>query len=135
MPVWKRRAPQREPWCGNSTSSYGGSVADFVIREWRLDPFPGNQAPLHVHHRGDEAFYVLDGMLDVQDGATRHRLEPGGLHVVTAGSPHTFATVGDTGASVLVVMTPEIDALVAALHSGQHADVVTLWERYHSSLA
>lgn len=33
----------------------------FVIREWNLVPYPGDQAPVHVHHRGDEAFYVLDG--------------------------------------------------------------------------
>lgn len=42
-------------------------MADFDIREWTLDPYPGDQAPLHIHHRGDEAFYVLDGRLDVQD--------------------------------------------------------------------
>ncbi|GAB3067444.1 cupin domain-containing protein [Pedococcus soli] len=110
-------------------------MAAFVIREWRLDPFPGDQAPLHVHHRGDEAFYVLDGLLDVQDGTLRHRLEPGSLHVVTAGSPHTFATVGDTGARILVIMSPEVDALVAALHSGESSDLASVWEQHHSSLA
>ncbi|MGH3508727.1 MAG: cupin domain-containing protein [Nocardioidaceae bacterium] len=109
-------------------------MADFVIREWTLAPYAGDQAPLHIHHRSDEAFYVLDGLLDVQDGADRHRLVTGQFHVVTAGSMHTFATVSDAPVRVLAVMTPEIDELVRRLHGGEIEDVAALWARYHSSL-
>lgn len=31
-------------------------MADFVLREWNLAPYPGDQAPPHIHHRSDEAF-------------------------------------------------------------------------------
>lgn len=113
---------------------YGAEMPDFVIREWTLQPYPGDQAPLHVHHRGDEAFYVLDGRLDVQDGDSRHRLAAGDLHVVSAGSVHTFATVDDTPARVLVVMTPEIDRLIQRLHAGDIGDMAALWSEHHSSL-
>lgn len=109
-------------------------MSDFVIREWRLRPYPGDQAPLHVHHRGDEGFIVLDGRIEVQDGATRHRLERGQLHVVRAGSAHTFATVGDEGARVLCVMTPEIDRLVRRLHEPDVADLAAVWAEHHSAL-
>ena len=109
-------------------------MADFVIREWTLDPYPGDQAPLHVHHRGDEAFYVLAGRLDVQDGDTRRRLEAGRLHVVAAGSAHTFATVDDSPVRVLVVMTPEIDQLIQRLHAEKVHDMAALWAEHHSSL-
>ena len=109
-------------------------MPDFVIREWTLSPYPGDQAPLHVHHRGDEAFYVLDGRLDVRDGEASHRLETGGLHVVSAGSAHTFATVDDDPVRLLVVMTPEIDRLVERLHSGDVDDMAALWAEHHSSL-
>lgn len=105
-----------------------------MIREWSLAPHDGDQAPLHVHHRGDEAFYVLDGRLEVQDGGTRHRLMTGDLHVVPAGSPHTFATVGDTTVRLLVVMTPEIDRLVARLHSDDVGDPAAVWAEHRSSL-
>ena len=46
---------------------------NFVIRDWRLDASEGDQAPLHVHHGGEEAFICLDGQLEVEvDGyATR----------------------------------------------------------------
>lgn len=110
-------------------------MADFVIKEWTLEPYPGDQAPRHVHHRGDEAFYVLTGAIDVLDGEQRHCLVAGQLHTVSAGHVHTFATVDDVGARVLVVMTPEIDALVTALHTGESSDLQALWAAHHSSLA
>jgi mannose-6-phosphate isomerase-like protein (cupin superfamily) len=109
-------------------------VADFVIREWNLEPYPGDMAPLHVHHRGDEAFIVLEGRLAVQDAGVRHVLEVGELHVVQAGSAHTFATVGGEGARVLCVMTPEIDALIQRLHE-PGVDLSAVWAQHHSSLA
>lgn len=108
-------------------------MSDFVIREWNLAPYPGDQAPPHVHHRGDEAFFVLEGELDVRDGDERHRLSAGEWRTIEAGSIHTFATVGDAGARVLVVMTPEIDTLVTALHEG--GVDAGVWARHHSSLA
>lgn len=105
-----------------------------MLREWTLEPYPGDQAPLHVHHYGDEAFYVLDGQLEVVDDGTRHHLRTGEMHTVAAGSAHTFATVGDSVARVLVVMTPEIDALVRRLHSGPIDDVAALWAAHNSAL-
>ena len=103
-----------------------------MIREWNLSGYPTDQAPLHVHHAGDEGFIVLDGLLEVQDGETRHHLEAGQLHVVRAGSAHTFAT--HTGARVLCVMTPEIDSLVHDLHDPDVTDLAAVWAAHRSSL-
>src|SRR5690349_12773087 len=91
-------------------------MSTFVIREWNLEPYPGDQAPVHVHHVGDEAFIVLDGRLEVRDGGASHVLEAGQWHLVRAGAAHTFATAGDEGARVLCVMTEEIDELIQRLH-------------------
>jgi mannose-6-phosphate isomerase-like protein (cupin superfamily) len=108
---------------------------DFVIRRWDLAPYPGDQAPPHVHHRSDEAFCVLRGRLEVLVGDTRRVLEQGDYLTVPAGTTHTFATVEATGAQVLVVMTPEVDQLIEALHTAstdeQRADV---WARYNSEV-
>lgn len=104
---------------------------DFVIREWNLSPYPGDMAPLHVHHAGDEGFIVLEGLLEVQDGDVRHHLGAGQLHVVRAGAAHTFAT--RTGARVLCVMTPEIDRLVQRLHDPDVVDLDRVWTEHRSS--
>jgi quercetin dioxygenase-like cupin family protein len=87
-------------------------VSAFVMRRWNLQPYPFPQAPLHVHDRGDEGFVVLTGLLDVTLGSEVRRLRPGDFALVDAGTPHTFATVDDTPTSVLVAMTPDVDALV-----------------------
>jgi mannose-6-phosphate isomerase-like protein (cupin superfamily) len=110
-------------------------VNDFVIRRWDLEPYPGAQAPPHVHHRSDEAFCVLSGRLEVLVGESRHVLEQGDFLTVPAGTTHTFATVGTGGAQVLVVMTPEVDELIQALHAASDDEErAAVWARYHSEV-
>jgi mannose-6-phosphate isomerase-like protein (cupin superfamily) len=106
-------------------------MADFVIRRWDLAHYPGNQAPPHVHERGDEAFCVLRGRLRVLVGDEWLLLGPGAHATVPAGTTHTFATVDEEGADVLVVMAPEVDELVTALHT-ETGDRSALWARYHA---
>ena len=110
-------------------------MADFVIRDWRLDPYDGDQAPLHIHHAGEEAFICLDGELEVFVDGSRERVAPGAFHVVPRGSPHTFAS--RSGAHVLAVMSVvEIAELIDGLHADLSSDELSaLWSRCRSSLA
>jgi len=108
---------------------------DFVIRDWELGHYRGDQAPPHVHHRSDEAFCVIRGRLSVLVGAARRVLEPGDHVVIPAGARHTFATVDEGGARVLAVMTPEVDQLVAELHAvSTDEERAAVWARYHSGV-
>jgi mannose-6-phosphate isomerase-like protein (cupin superfamily) len=109
-------------------------MADFVLRRWDLDPYPGDQAPLHVHRSGDEGFVVLQGRLDVVLGTKRQRLESGEFIVVPAGTPHTFATVGDEHVSLVVSMTPDIDELVRTLHTVPAEEMSAVWARFDSAV-
>jgi mannose-6-phosphate isomerase-like protein (cupin superfamily) len=109
-------------------------MADFVMRRWDLTPYPEPQAPLHVHDRGDEGFVVLAGELDVTLGPEVRRLGPGEFVVVPAGTVHTFATVGELPTSVLVTMTPNIDALVRELHEVPEEERPLVWARHHSRM-
>ena len=109
-------------------------MSDFVLRDWRLDASDGDQAPLHVHHGGEEAFICLGGQLEVEVDGVRHDVAPGTFIVVPRGAVHTFSTPG--GAHVLAVMSPEIAALVDELHTPKSADDrKALWGRYDSALA
>ena len=109
-------------------------MADFVLRRWDLDPYPGDQAPLHVHRSADEGFVVLTGRLDVVLDTKRHRLESGEFIVVPAGTAHTFATVDDEPVSVVVSMTPDIDELVRMLHTVPPQEMPDVWARFDSML-
>ncbi|MFI5909961.1 hypothetical protein [Dactylosporangium sp. NPDC051541] len=54
---------------------------------------------------------------------------------IPAGTTHTFATVDDGGADVVAVMTPEVDALVAALHGATtDEERAAVWARHNSSV-
>jgi quercetin dioxygenase-like cupin family protein len=102
------------------------------MRRWDLEPYPFPQAPLHVHEQGDEGFIVLRGLLDVTVGAEVRRLEPGEFVLVEAGTPHTFATVDDSATSVLVAMTPDVDALVRELHEVPEEERPLVWARHRA---
>jgi mannose-6-phosphate isomerase-like protein (cupin superfamily) len=65
----------------------------------------GLQSPLHVHHREDEGFYVLDGTVTIVVGDETVELGPGQHGFGPRGIPHRF-TVGPDGAHMIWVLTP-----------------------------
>ena len=87
-----------------------GSVADaFVIAEWRdvggtEDP-PRLIAPRHLHHRDDEAWYVVEGALCVQKGPDVVEARTGASVFVPRGTPHTYWNPGPGPVRYLLVMT------------------------------
>lgn len=108
-------------------------MVDFVIREWRLEPSEGDQAPPHIHHSGEEAFVCVSGDLEVLVAGTRQPVAPGDFILVPRGTVHTFAT--RAGAHVFAVMSPEIADLIDGLHTPlSDAERAALWERCRSSL-
>jgi len=66
---------------------------------------PGYQAPLHVHHREDEAFWVLDGRVTLHIGDARLGAGPGDYAFGPRDVPHRF-DVGDEGCRMLFILTP-----------------------------
>jgi hypothetical protein len=62
--------------------------------------------PVHLHHRTEEGFYVVDGELALRlDGDALIR-GPGSYVLVRAGRPHTFRNPSDRPATYLTVMSP-----------------------------
>jgi quercetin dioxygenase-like cupin family protein len=63
----------------------GGS---FTFLEWSAPA--GFGPPRHVHHREDEAFYLLSGSLTVECGEQRWRAAAGALIFLPHGIQHAF---------------------------------------------
>jgi mannose-6-phosphate isomerase-like protein (cupin superfamily) len=65
----------------------------------------GYEAPLHVHHREDEGFWILDGRVVFEVGATRIEAGAGDYAFGPRGVPHRFK-VGEMGCRMLFILTP-----------------------------
>ena len=66
---------------------------------------PGAEAPLHVHHNEDEAFWVLDGEVTLEIGETTIEAHAGDYAFGPRHIPHRY-TVGDAGCRMLFILTP-----------------------------
>ncbi len=69
-----------------------------------LEP-EGADGPLHVHHREDEAFWILEGELTFQIGDETLKAGPGSFVFGPKGIPHTYRV--DSGpAKLLYILSP-----------------------------
>ena len=66
---------------------------------------PGYATPLHVHHREDEAFWILDGEATLVVGETTVLARTGDYAFGPRDIPHRFS-VGDQGCRLLFILTP-----------------------------
>jgi mannose-6-phosphate isomerase-like protein (cupin superfamily) len=67
---------------------------------------PGFSPPLHVHHREDESFWVLEGEFTFRCGEQSVRALPGAYVFLPRGVPHSFVVEGDTPGRILTMLTP-----------------------------
>jgi len=67
---------------------------------------PGFSPPLHVHHREDEAFWVLEGEVSMRCGDRTFRAGPGAFVFLPRDVPHTFVAEGDRPVRMLTLLTP-----------------------------
>ena len=115
----------------------GAANAEIVVVEWR-DPGGGGDppryiAPLHVHHEDDEAWYVVEGELGVRVGDEDVLVPAGGAVLVPRGTPHTYWNARADPARYVLVMTPRIEALIAALHAASGPAAAADIFREHAS--
>lgn len=66
----------------------------------------GSGPPLHVHHREDEAFWILDGHLTVRCGEHVFAAGAGSYTFLPRDIPHTFAIEGNSPARILSICSP-----------------------------
>ena len=66
---------------------------------------PGAEAPLHVHHREAETFWVLEGDVTFEVGDTRFEARPGDVAFGPRAVPHRYS-VGEAGCRMLFILTP-----------------------------
>jgi mannose-6-phosphate isomerase-like protein (cupin superfamily) len=101
----------------------------FEIHEWR----GSGPATLHVHHSDDEAWHVLEGELIFRYADRSETAAPGTTVFVPAGVVHTYTA--SPGARYLIVLTPRLSALIAALQADRYpAHQRDIYRRFDSEL-
>jgi mannose-6-phosphate isomerase-like protein (cupin superfamily) len=112
-----------------------GSVieaTDFVIAEWQDSGVEGRRpiAPLHLHRRDDEAWYVLEGALGVQVGDSVVEAHRGAAVLAPRGTPHTYWNAGSGLLRYLLIMTPNTNRLIQAIHAASDRSPAAMRELF-----
>ena len=76
----------------------------FTVMDQVIQPQSG--PPPHIHHREDEAFYVLSGRFSFLCGDKQSIFEAGSFIYVPKGTLHTFKNIDAQQGRLLVTITP-----------------------------
>jgi quercetin dioxygenase-like cupin family protein len=99
---------------GEALESPGGSLTFMAkgertagaVTAFQSSAAPGHGPPLHLHRHEDELMYVLEGSLRFRLGETLHDAPAGSTAFLPRGVPHTWQSMGEKPARILVVFTP-----------------------------
>lgn len=111
------------------TEPFSASGESFGVHEWR----GSGPAKLHLHRFDDEAWHVLEGELKFRFADRTETAGPGTTVFVPAGTAHTYSAAA--GARYLIVLTPRLSALIAALQADRDpAHQQDIYRRFDSEL-
>lgn len=66
---------------------------------------PGSGAPLHIHHAETEAFYILEGTVELTCGGEKVKTGPGDFVYAPKDVAHKFTVLGDKPARLLMMFS------------------------------
>jgi quercetin dioxygenase-like cupin family protein len=108
---------------------FSASGNSFSIYEWR----GSGPATLHVHHSDDEAWHVLEGELTFRYADRTETVGPRTTVFVRSGVAHTYSA--GAGSRYLIILTPRLSALIAALQADRDpAHQHEIYRRFESEL-
>lgn len=114
---------------GEGQPSISVTGLTFDIHEW------SGSGPdyLHIHHSDDEAWHILEGTLTFRFRDRTVEAPAGTTVFVPAGVAHTYyEAAGPT--RYLIIMTPRLRALIAALHKAPRQEHHTIMRQFASEV-
>jgi mannose-6-phosphate isomerase-like protein (cupin superfamily) len=95
-------------WAVGDTYTFKGvseNTGDaFILLEVGIPP--QSSPPPHLHHREDEAYYVLEGEMEVMDGDRTFVAGAGSFVFLPRGTLHRFKNIGAQTAKMLIMAIP-----------------------------
>jgi len=94
--------------------------------------------PLHIHHREDEATYVLEGSVTIRVGDDNFTLTRGDFLFMPKGIPHSIARNAESRIRILALSTPsgfehfmeDLTEALTAGHDRSSAEVAAIRARH-----
>ena len=102
----RREARGSEMWFKATAATTGGRLS---LMERTLPP-GGRMPPPHRHSGNEEAYFVLDGVVEFRVGGDVLAGGPGTFVLVPSGEAHTFGNTTASPARLLVLHAPALDA-------------------------
>lgn len=96
---------------GETRVKVESGAGDFSVLESTVEPGVP-RPPLHVHHRYDEAWFVIEGTVEFFLGTQREVRGAGSLVFVPRGVAHSFANPCPQPSRILVIGSSPVPALV-----------------------
>ena len=113
---------------GDTPMPLAATGSSFSIMEWT----GSGPASLHIHHRDDEAWHVLEGTLRFRFTDRTVDVPAGGTVWVPAGVAHTYEALD---ARYLIVLTPRIAELIRELRRTEHPSLLpAIYLKYESEM-
>lgn len=79
-------------------------------------------APLHIHTREDEYFYVLEGAIKVRLGDETFEAGPHSFVFLPRNIPHAWDVVGDEATLLMMTVPAGLDAFLDEFHAAPSAE-------------
>jgi mannose-6-phosphate isomerase-like protein (cupin superfamily) len=90
----------------------------------------GDGPPQHIHKAEEEAFYVLEGEVNIQIGDQTIRGMAGSFGLIPRGTVHTFWNAGSTPAKLLgIISPPGFEQFFIEVVGEEEIDTATFVER------
>lgn len=93
---------------------------------------PGGGPPLHIHHREDETFQILEGEYEFTIGEQTILTKPGTTLFAPRGIAHTYRYIGKAPGRLMCIITPSgfegFFEEIGAMSSQQQQDIPRVME-------
>ncbi|RYG48781.1 cupin domain-containing protein [bacterium] len=93
-----------------SKNSTGGNLSFMVSKTT-------GGAPMHVHEREDEYFFVLAGRLTVTIGEEKSEVGEGGFVFMPRGVPHDWDVIGEEATVILMTVPAMLEEFLHEYHA------------------
>src|SRR5215469_16946663 len=85
---------------------FGGRDTGGVISAVESHDVPSGGPPMHIHHREDETFQILEGEYEWTVGGKTFIAQKGATIFAPRGVPHTYRYIGNPPGALMCIITP-----------------------------